>query len=70
MREPSVLPVFGRLGVKVPVVVAAPTGSKGLEKTITSLRAALSEHGGLVLKLSIVVWTVAVLAAVFFITKA
>ena len=70
VREPSVLPVFGRLGVKAPVVIAAPTASKGLEKTMTSLRAALSAHGGLVLKLSVVVWTVVVLAAVFFITKA
>ena len=52
------------------MVIAAPTASKGLEKTMTSLRAALSAHGGLVLKLSVVVWTVVVLAAVFFITKA
>ena len=70
MREPSVLPVFGRLGVKPPVVIAAPAASKGLEKTMTRLRAVLSAHGGLVLKLSVVLWTVVVLAAVFFITKA
>ena len=70
MREPSVLPVFGRLGVKAPVAIAAPAGSKRLEKTMTSLRAVLSSHGGLVLKLSVVVWTVVVLAAVFFIAKA
>ena len=70
MREPSVLPVFGRLGAKAPVVIAAPTMSKRLEKTVTRLRAVLSSHGGLALKLSVVVWTVVVLAAVFFITKA
>jgi hypothetical protein len=70
VREPSVLPVFGRLGVKAPVVIAAPAASKRLEKAMTSLRAVLSAHGGLVLKLSVVVWTVVVLAAVFFITKA
>jgi len=70
VREPSVLPVFGRLGVKAPVVIAAPSGSKRLEKTMTGLRAVLSVHGGMILKLSIVAWTVVVLAAVFFITKA
>ncbi|UVK38137.1 hypothetical protein LHFGNBLO_005272 [Mesorhizobium sp. AR10] len=70
MREPSQLPVFGRLGVKPPVVIAAPTMSKSLEKMVPRLRAVLSSHGGLVLKLSVVVWTILVLAAVFFITQA
>ncbi|RWO63126.1 MAG: hypothetical protein EOS14_01225 [Mesorhizobium sp.] len=37
VREPSLLPVFGKLGIKTPVVVAAaPTMSKSI-KNIVSL---------------------------------
>lgn len=67
MREPSLLPVFGKLGLKAPVVVAVPARPGQL---IDRLRALLTAHGGLVLKFSIVVWTVVVLAAVFFIVQA
>jgi hypothetical protein len=71
VREPSLLPVFGKLGVKAPAVTAAaPTMSKGLKSMASSMREVLSSHGGLALKLSVVVWTILVLAAVFFITKA
>ncbi|RWQ69225.1 MAG: hypothetical protein EOS85_29855 [Mesorhizobium sp.] len=69
MREPSLLPVFGKLGVKAPVVTAAaPTMSKSV--MLIHMRKLLSSHGGLALKLSVVVWTVLVLAAVFYITQA
>lgn len=71
MREPSLLPVFGKLGVKAPVVTAAaPTMSKSVKSMATRMREVLSSHGGLALKLSVVVWTILVLAAVFFITQA
>ena len=70
MREPSLLPVFGKLGVKAPVVSATPTVSKSMKSMVISMRAVVSIHGGLALKLSVVVWTILVLAAVFFITRA
>ncbi|PAQ04785.1 hypothetical protein CIT26_34425 [Mesorhizobium temperatum] len=71
MREPSLLPVFGKLGIKSPVVIAAaPTMSKSIKNSLPRMREVLSSHGGLALKLSVVVWTVLVLAAVFYITQA
>jgi hypothetical protein len=71
VREPSLLPVFGKLGVKPPaVVVAAPITSKVMHKMPNRIREALSQHGGLALKLSVLVWTILVLVAVFFISKA
>ena len=71
MREPSLLPVFGKLGIKPPVVIAAaPTMSKSMGSIATRMREVLSSYGGLALKLFVVVWTVLVLAAVFYITQA
>lgn len=71
VREPSPLPVFGKLGIKSPVVIAAaPTMSKSIRNIVPRMRKLLSSHGGLALKLSVVVWTVLVLAAVFYITQA
>ncbi|WP_258118307.1 hypothetical protein [Mesorhizobium onobrychidis] len=71
VREPSLLPVFGKLGIKSPVVIAAaPTMSKSIKNSVPRMREVLSSHGGLALKLSVVVWTVLVLAAVFYITQA
>jgi hypothetical protein len=64
VREPSLLPVFGKLGVKARVaVLAAPASSAGI---VPRLREFLAAHGGMVLKLSVIVWTVLVLGAVFF----
>ncbi|CCV05583.1 conserved hypothetical protein [Mesorhizobium metallidurans STM 2683] len=37
---------------------------------LAHMREMLSLHGGMALKLSVVVWTVAVLAAVFFVMQA
>jgi hypothetical protein len=70
--EPSLLPVFGKLGVKPPVVIAAaPITSKVMHKMANRIREILSLHGGgLALKLSVLVWTILVLAAVFFISQA
>ncbi|CCV12589.1 hypothetical protein [Mesorhizobium sp. STM 4661] len=71
MREPSLLPVFGKLGIKPSVVIAAtPTVSKSMNTMVARMREMLSLHGGMALKLSVVVWTVTVLAAVFFIMQA
>ena len=71
MREPSLLPVFGKLGIKPSVAISAtPTVSKSMNGMLARMREMLSLHGGLALKLSVVVWTVVVLAAVFFITQA
>jgi hypothetical protein len=71
VREPTLLPVFGKLGAKPPVAVAATaTGSTSMDKAAARVRAVLSSHGPLALKLSLVLWTVAVLAAAFFITRA
>jgi hypothetical protein len=67
MRAPSPLPVFGKLGIKPPVAIVAAS-SKGMDAIVPRMREVLSVHGGLVLKLSVVVWTILVLAAVFFIT--
>ena len=67
MREPSLLPVFGKLGLKAAVVVAVPARPG---RVIDRLRELLASHGAMALKLAIVVWTVAVLAAVFFIVQA
>ncbi|WP_404927796.1 hypothetical protein [Mesorhizobium sp. ORM16] len=64
MREPSLLPVFGKLGAKGPRVVAVePVSSAGIAPR---LREALAAHGGMVLKLSVVAWTISVLGMVFF----
>ncbi|MCF6121956.1 hypothetical protein EN904_32610 [Mesorhizobium sp. M7A.F.Ca.CA.001.07.2.1] len=63
MREPSLLPVFGKLGLKTPVALAAaPISPAG----VPHLRKLLAAHGGMVLKLSVVAWTVLILGAVFF----
>ncbi|ARP64504.1 hypothetical protein EN925_32560 [Mesorhizobium sp. M7A.F.Ca.US.006.04.2.1] len=63
MREPSLLPVFGKLGLKAPAALAAaPASSAG----VSHLRKLLAVHGGMVLKLSVVAWTVLILGAVFF----
>ena len=69
MRTPSLLPAFGRLGVKPPVAIAA---APALSKSTVALRMReiLSVHGGLALKLSVVVWTILILAAAFFMSKA
>ncbi|QND63355.1 hypothetical protein HB777_05145 [Mesorhizobium loti] len=64
MREPSLLPVFGKLGLKAPVALAvAPVSSAGV---VPRLRELLTVHGGMVLKLSVIAWTVLILGAVFF----
>jgi hypothetical protein len=71
VREPTLLPVFGRLGVKPPVAVAAtPAKSRSMKNVVAGMREGLSSHGNLVLKLGVVLWTVVVLAAVFFILQA
>jgi hypothetical protein len=71
VREPSLLPVFGKLGVKAPVLTAAaPTMSKSVKSMVPRMREVLSSHGSLALKLSVVVWTIVILAAVFVITQA
>jgi hypothetical protein len=51
-------------------VSATPTVSKSMKSMVIRMRAVVSIHGGLALKLSVVVWTILVLAAVFFITRA
>jgi hypothetical protein len=66
VREPSLLPVFGKLGVKAPVVAAVPARPGQMVERVREL---LAVHGALALKLSIVVWTIVVLAAVFFIVQ-
>lgn len=64
MREPSLLPIFGKLGAKAPVaLVAAPVRSAGV---VPRLRKLLAEHGGMLLKLSVIAWTVLILGVVFF----
>jgi hypothetical protein len=64
VREPSLLPVFGKLGLKAPVALAvAPVSSAGV---VSRLRELLAAHGGMVLKLSVIAWTVLILGAVFF----
>ena len=64
VREPSLLPVFGKLGVKARVaVLAAPASSAGI---VQRLRELLATHGGMALKLSVIAWTMLVLGAVFF----
>ncbi|CAN7375769.1 hypothetical protein [Mesorhizobium caraganae] len=71
MRTPSLLPAFGKLGVKPPVVIAAaPTLSKGMNSAALRMRKVLSAHGGLILKLSVLVWTILILAAAFFMSRA
>ena len=64
MREPSLLPVFGKLGAKGPRAVAVESVPPG--STAPRLREVLAAHGGMVLKLSVVAWTVSVLGMVFF----
>ncbi|TIN93504.1 MAG: hypothetical protein E5Y06_19300 [Mesorhizobium sp.] len=67
MREPSLLPVFGKQGVKAPAAGAAvrarPAG------IVPRLREVLVTHGGMALKLLVIAWTVTILAAVFFLIK-
>ncbi|MEO5756525.1 MAG: hypothetical protein ABIQ51_06680 [Mesorhizobium sp.] len=68
VREPSLLPVFGKLGVKARVTtVAVPVRS---ESIASRLREFFVAHGGMLLKLAVVVWTVMILAAVFFMMQA
>lgn len=70
MRTPSLLPAFGKLGVKPPIAIAtAPTLPKGMNSVALRLRELLSVHGGLVVKLSVLAWTILILAAVFFMTQ-
>jgi hypothetical protein len=68
MRTPSLLPAFGKLGVKPPVAVAA---APALSKSTAALRMReiLSLHSGLALKLSVVVWAILMLAVAFFMSK-
>ncbi|MER8366920.1 hypothetical protein [Mesorhizobium sp. M1348] len=71
VREPSLLPVFGKLGARArPVAIAAPTMSMTIKNLVNRTRELLSAHGSLALKLSVVLWTVLVLAAVFFVAQA
>ena len=71
MRTPSLLPAFGKLGIKPPVAIAAaPTLSKSMNTLAMRMREVLSVHGGLALKLSVLAWTILVLAAAFFISHA
>ncbi len=71
MRTPSLLPAFGKLGVKPTVaIVAAPALPKSMNSMALRLREVLSAHGGLVLKLSVLAWTILILAAVFFMSQA
>jgi hypothetical protein len=64
VREPSLLPVFGKLGVKVRTAIAVvPARPAGIA---SRLRELLTAHGGMALKLSVMVWTVSVLGVVFF----
>ncbi|TPK62398.1 hypothetical protein FJ930_26775 [Mesorhizobium sp. B2-4-15] len=71
MREPTLLPVFGRLGVKPPVAVAAmSTRSRSMKNVGASVRKGLSSPRGLFWKPGVVLWTVVALAAVFFIMQA
>lgn len=66
MREPSLLPVFGKQGVKAPAVGAVRARPAGI---VPRLREVLVTHGGMALKLSVIAWTVMILAAVFFLIK-
>ncbi|MER8416025.1 hypothetical protein [Mesorhizobium sp. M1329] len=71
VREPPLLPVFGKLGFRAPTVaIAAPTMSMTIENLVNRTREVFSAHGSLALKLSVVLWTVLVLAAVFFVAQA
>ncbi|MUT23346.1 hypothetical protein CK231_19360 [Mesorhizobium loti] len=64
VREPSPLPVFGKLGAKASVaVVASPVASAGIAARLRDL---LATHGGMALKLSVIAWTILVLGTVFF----
>jgi len=64
VREPSLLPVFGKLGTKLSVAVkATPAASAGI---VSRLREAMATHGGMALKLSVIAWTILVLGTVFF----
>ncbi|MES0027753.1 hypothetical protein [Mesorhizobium sp. M0040] len=61
----------GKLGVKAPpVAIAAPTMSMTIKRLVSRTREMLSAHGSLALKLSVVLWTELVLAAVFLIAQA
>ena len=64
VREPSLLPIFGKLGAKAPAAIAlAPARPAGIA---SRLRGLLTAHGGMALKVSVVAWTVSVLGVVFF----
>ncbi|MER9920360.1 MULTISPECIES: hypothetical protein [unclassified Mesorhizobium] len=69
MRTPPLLPAFGKLGVKPPVAIAA---APALSKSTVALRMReiLSMHGGLALKLSVVAWTILIMAAAFCMSRA
>ncbi|WP_292658410.1 hypothetical protein [Mesorhizobium sp.] len=48
VREPSLLPVFGKLGVRAPTVaIAAPTLSMTIKNLVNRTREVLSAHGSL-----------------------
>jgi hypothetical protein len=67
VRQPSPLPVFGKLGAKAPLAfVAAPVRSAG---AASRLRELVTAHGGMVLKVSVVAWTVVILGSVFFMMR-
>lgn len=66
VREPSLLPVFGKQGVKAPAAGAVRARPAGI---VPRLREVLVTHGGMALKLSVIAWTVMILAAVFFLIK-
>ncbi|MBZ9734577.1 hypothetical protein LB534_16500 [Mesorhizobium sp. CA18] len=70
MREPTLPPAFGRLGAKSPVaIVAASATSSNMTNLAARMREGLSSRRGLALNLAVVLWTVLVLAAVFFILQ-
>ncbi|MEI9406911.1 hypothetical protein [Mesorhizobium argentiipisi] len=70
MREPTLLPVFGRFGVKPPVAVAATrTRARSVKNVAASMREGFSSHGSLILKLGVVLWIVVILVAVFSILQ-
>jgi hypothetical protein len=47
-------------------VLAAPVASAGI---VPRLRQLMTAHGGMVLKLSVIAWTMLVLGAVFFMVQ-
>ncbi|WP_192254363.1 hypothetical protein [Mesorhizobium silamurunense] len=70
MHEPAPPRAFGKFGAKARAAVAAePARSKGMENVATRVRAALSSHGPLALRVYVALWIVAVLASAFVIMK-